>query len=122
MEPYIDGFVHPIPTNRLDSYRQLAEAAAVIWKEHGALEYREFVGDDLYLEGTRSFCDATVASDDCCVIFGWVAFSSRKSRDEVNTKVASDPRMHALVENSASGFDAAKMLYGGFKSLFSPED
>ena len=117
MAQYIDGFVFPIRRDRLDEYKRLAEAAAEIWKEHGALEYLEYVGDDMKLEGTRSFTDLVVATEDEAVVFGWVVFESREARDLTNEKVAADPRMVDLMESSNSGFDAARMAYGGFKSL-----
>ncbi|MBT8062041.1 MAG: DUF1428 domain-containing protein [Gammaproteobacteria bacterium] len=122
MTQYIDGFVHPIPSNCLSQYQRLAEAVATIWKEHGALDYREFVGDDLSLEGTRSFTDMVAASEDEVIVFGWVVFASREARDLANQKVAADPRMAELIDSSNSGFDASRMAYGGFRPLVpSPE-
>ena len=118
MANYIDGFAFPIPLDRLGDYRRIAEGAAEIWKEHGALDYREFVGDDLGLEGTRSFVDLLAPLEDETIVFGWVVFDSREARDRANRKVASDPRMAALVDASNTGFDARRMAYGGFKSLF----
>ena len=113
----LDGFVLPIPRERLDEYQRVAEAVAAIWKEHGALDYREYVGDDMNLEGTRSFTDLAAAKKDDVVIFGWVTFDSREARDRANEKVAADPRMPGLVDPSKSGFDASRMAYGGFRSL-----
>ena len=55
MTRYVDGFVIPVPTARIDDYRVVAENAAKIWKEHGALDYWECVGDDMQAEGTMSF-------------------------------------------------------------------
>lgn len=117
MAQYIDGFVLPIPRERLDNYRQLVESVAAIWKEHGALEYREYVGDDMNLEGTRSFNDLADVAKDEAIVFGWVVFGSREARDAANEKVAADPRMADLVSSSNSGFDASRMTYGGFRSL-----
>jgi uncharacterized protein YbaA (DUF1428 family) len=117
MAHYIDGFVFPVPRDRLSGYRRVAEAAAEIWKEHGALDYREFVGDDLKLEGTRSFTDLVAASADETIVFGWVVFESREARDVANAKVAADSRMTDLIESSNSGFDAKRMAYSGFKWL-----
>lgn len=102
--------------DRLSEYRRLAEAAAEIWKEHGALDYCEYVGDDLKLEGTRSFTDLVAATADEAIVFGSVVFESREARDLANEKVASDPRMAELVESSSSGFDASRMAHGGFES------
>lgn len=117
MANYVDGFTFPVPRDRLGEYRRVAQAAAAIWKEHGALDYREFVGDDLELEGTRSFSDVLAASEDEAIVFGWVEFESREARDLANAKVAADPRMADLVASSNSGFDAARMAYGGFAPL-----
>jgi uncharacterized protein YbaA (DUF1428 family) len=117
MANYIDGFVLPVSRDRLDEYKLLVEAAADIWKEHGALEYREYVGDDLILDGTRSFTDLAAATDGEVVVFGWVEFESRAARDLANDKVAADPRMADLIKSSNSGFDAERMAYGGFQSF-----
>lgn len=121
MANYIDGFVHPIPTDRLDEYRRTAETVAAIWKEHGALDYREYACDDPELEGTRSFDDLMATSGSETVVFGWVEFESREARDLVNEKVASDPRMETLlaplVDPSAPVFNAQRMAYAGFRSL-----
>jgi uncharacterized protein YbaA (DUF1428 family) len=115
MAHYIDGFVLAVPRNRLGDYRHLVEAVAEIWKEHGALEYKEYLGDDLKLEGTRSFTDVVAATDREAIVFGWVTFESRDARDLANKKVAADPRMAELVNSSNSGFDAERMAYGGFQ-------
>jgi uncharacterized protein YbaA (DUF1428 family) len=117
MAHYVDGFVFPVPRHRLSEYRRVAEAAADIWKEHGALDYCEFVGDDLKLEGTRSFTDLVAATADETIVFGWVAFESREARNLANEKVAADPRMADLIESSNTGFDAKRMAYGGVKWL-----
>ena len=117
MTHYIDGFVFPVSRDHLDEYRRLAEAIAEIWKEHGALDYREYVGDDLVLAGTRSFPDLVAATESEAIVFGWVVFESREARDAANEKVAADPRVADLVEASSSGFDAKRMAYGGFAPL-----
>ena len=117
MSQYVDGFVLPIPRAQLSEYQRVAQTASEIWKEHGALDYREFVGDDMSLEGTRSFPDVLAASEGEVIVFGWVVFTSREARDRANAKVAADPRMVALIESSDSGFDASRMAYGGFGAL-----
>ena len=114
MANYIDGFVLPIPRDRLDSYKAVVEAVAKVWKEHGALDYREYVGDDMSLEGVRPFTDSVGSSDDEVVIFGWVEFESREARDIANEKVASDPRMEELIGAADTGFNPERMCYGGF--------
>ncbi len=122
MAHYIDGFVLPVPRDRLDEYKRVVEAVAEIWKEHGALDYREYVGDDLKLEGTRSFTEVVAAKEGEVIVFGWVVFDSREARDLANEKVATDPRMADLVDSSNTGFDAKRMAYGGFRSLVLPSD
>ncbi|MEX0903277.1 MAG: DUF1428 domain-containing protein [Pseudohongiellaceae bacterium] len=115
MPNYIDGFVHPIPRDKLDEYKILASKIAEIWKEHGALDYWEVIGDDLHLEGTRSFIDLVAADTDEAILFGCVVFESREARDLANEKVAADPRMEELMSTLDVGFDAQRMAYGGFK-------
>lgn len=121
MKNYIDGFVLPVPRDDLSIYREVVEKIAEIWKEHGALNYSEFVCDDFSLEGTRSFTDAVNANEDEAIIFGWVVFESRETRDLANKKVAADPRMQELIKplinSSKPIFDAERMVYGGFQSL-----
>jgi uncharacterized protein YbaA (DUF1428 family) len=115
MTHYIDGFVLPIPRSGLDEYRRLVETVADIWREHGVLDYREYVCDDMNLEGTRSFTDLVAAAEDEAIVFGWVVFESRAARDRINEKVSTDPRMAELMNSSSSGFDAERMAYGGFQ-------
>ena len=115
MSRYIDGFVHPIPNDRLEDYKRLVGAVAEIWKEHGALDYWECVGDDLHLEGTRSFIDLVGATEDESILFGWIVFNSREERNLANEKVAADPRMEELMVASNIGFDAQRMAFGGFQ-------
>ncbi len=118
---YIDGFVLPVPKKYLDQYRKVAEVVAMIWKEHGAIAYFEYVGDDLKLEGTRSFPEFVGAQEDEAIVFGWVVFESRAARDLANERVAADPRMPGLIgpltDPSRVVFDAGRMVYGGFRSL-----
>lgn len=121
MENYIDAFTLTIPKIHLENYKKVATAVAAIWKEHGAIAYHEYVGDDLKLDGTTSFTTALNANDDQAIIFGWVVFKSRASRDSINFKVANDDRMSGLlaplIDPSNLIFDAQKMVYGGFKSF-----
>ena len=121
MAHYIDGFVFPVPRDRLNEYQFVVQAVADIWKEHGALDYLEYVGDDLGREGTRSFTDLVAATEDESIVFGWVVFNSREARDLANEKVAADPRMAdligPLIDPADPVFDAKRMAYGGFQSL-----
>ena len=126
MTHYIDGFVLPVPRNQLNTYREVVEKVAEIWKEHGALDYSEYVGDNANLEGTRSFTDVANTKEDEVVIFGWVAFESREARDLVNKRVAADPRMTDLINPLTNTprpiFDAERMAYGGFRPLVQSSD
>jgi len=121
MTNYIDGFVHPVPRIYLEDYKKVAEKVAEIWKAYGALSYTEFVGDDLWLEGVKSFVDAVDAKDDEAILFGWVVFPSKEIRDSANIKVAADPRMEKLVSPLTNPerliFDASRMVYAGFLPL-----
>ncbi|WP_250436627.1 DUF1428 domain-containing protein [Hanstruepera flava] len=121
MKNYIDGFVHPIPKIYLKEYKKVAEHVAKIWKEYGAIAYFEYVGDDLTLEGTKSFAETIGATKDEVIIFGWVIFPSKYVRDMANKKVPLDPRMAELVAPLVNPkqliFDASRMVYGGFKPL-----
>ena len=121
MSGYIDGFVLPVPRERLETYQEVAGKIAEVWKEHGALSYSECVIDDPHLEGTRSFVDAASAKENEVVVFGWVTFESREARDLANQRVPEDPRMAELVrplcQQPEPIFDAARMVYGGFRRL-----
>lgn len=125
MENYIDGFVYPIQREYLNEYKAIAQKIADIWKEHGALAYYEYVGDDLKLEGTKSFVDAVQLKEGEVVVFGWVVFPSKEVRDDANKQVPSDSRMSNLIEPLIDPnrmiFDGSRMIYGGFQSLIQSE-
>ncbi|UMY20104.1 DUF1428 domain-containing protein [Methylobacterium organophilum] len=113
--PYVDGFVVPVPKAKLDAYRALAETAASIWKEHGALAFVECIGDDVPQGELTSFPRAVQAEEDEVVAFSWIVFPSREARDAVNAKVMADPRMDC--DPATAPFDAKRMIYGGFTPL-----
>lgn len=119
MTNYIDAFVFPIPRVYLNDYKKVAEKVADIWKEYGAIAYFEFIGDELYLEGTKSFIETVKAKEDEEIIFGWTVFPSKEIRDLANQKVPTDPRIKELVDPLTNPekliFDASRMVYGGFK-------
>lgn len=121
MENYIDGFVLPVPRIHLNEYKGVAEKIAEIWKEYGALEYFEYVGEDLKLEGTRSFIELVDLKEDEVIVFGWVIFPSKEIRDRANKQVPTDSRMADLVAPLTNPkrliFDAERMVYGGFQPL-----
>lgn len=119
MTNYIDAFVFPIPRVYLNDYKKVAEKVADIWKEYGAIAYFEFIGDELHLEGTKSFIETVKAKEDEEIIFGWTVFPSKEIRDLANQKVPTDPRIKELVDPLTNPekliFDASRMVYGGFK-------
>ncbi|MES2476684.1 MAG: DUF1428 domain-containing protein [Verrucomicrobiota bacterium] len=119
MSTYTDGFVLSIPKGKLDQYTALATKAAEIWREHGALEYRECAGDDMDAKDMVSFPDMAKTNPDEIVIFAWATFKSREHRDEVNAKIMADPRMASMCEQSGVVFDCSRMAYGGFKTIVS---
>lgn len=117
---YVDGYVLPLPKKNLPVYRRMAQKAAKIWHEHGALEYRECVGDDLDVKaatafGVVPFPRSLKLKRGETVVFSWVAFKSRAHRDRVNAKVMSDPRLAKMPKPMP--FDVKRMVYGGFKVL-----
>ena len=112
---YVDGFVLAVPKDKLDAYRELATLAGKVWKEHGAIDFTECVGDDVPYGELTSFPRAVQAKDDEVVIFSWITYESRQKRDEVNAKVMADPRLKMPAENSP--FDGKRMIFGGFKPL-----
>lgn len=115
---YIDGFLLPVPKKNLPAYRRLAQKAAKLWIEHGALEYRECMGDDLAVAGVVSFNDTLTLKRGETVVFSWIVYKSRAHRDRVNAKVMQDPRVAAMAPKSMP-FDGKRMAYGGFKMMVS---
>jgi uncharacterized protein YbaA (DUF1428 family) len=112
---YVDGYVLPVPKKNVEAYRRIARKAGKVWRDHGALEYRECVGDDLNIKMVMSFPRRLNLKRGETVIFAWVVFKSRAHRDRVNAKVMKDPRL--AKEPKAVPFDIKRMVYGGFKVL-----
>jgi uncharacterized protein YbaA (DUF1428 family) len=117
MSLYVDGFVLPLPKDKVEVYRKIAEQASKVWKEYGALEYRECVADDLDVQDVVSFRTIAGAGPDDTVVFAYITYKSREHRDEVNAKVMADPRMNEMCGPEGMPFDCKKMAYSGFKSI-----
>jgi uncharacterized protein YbaA (DUF1428 family) len=115
MPPYVDGFVLAVPKDNVDAYRRHARKAGKVWRDHGALEYRECVADDVSVGKLTSFPRSVKAKPDETVVFAWIVFKSRAHRDRVNAKVMKDPRLADTMEPNAMPFDTKRMIYGGFK-------
>jgi uncharacterized protein YbaA (DUF1428 family) len=114
---YVDGFVLPVPQENLRAYRRVAQKAGKIWLEHGALEFRECVGDDVKPGKRTSFPQSVKLKPGETVVFSWIVFKSRAHRDRVNAKVMKDPRLADMIDPKTMPFDAKRMIYGGFKVL-----
>ena len=119
MSHYVDGFVLPLPKDKIEVYREIAEKAAKVWIEHGALEYHECAGDDLEIKDVLPFTRIADAGPDDTVVFAYIVYKSREHRDEVNAKVFADPRMNEMCGSEGMPFDCKKMAYGGFKAILS---
>jgi len=113
---YVDGFVVPVPKSNLDAYREMARQAALVWREYGAREYREWIADDVKPGVVTSFPQSVNLGPDEIVVFSWILYDSREHRDAVNAKVMKDPRI-ANMDPKTMPFDGKRMNYGGFESL-----
>ena len=114
---YVDGYVLPVPKKNLEFYRRMAQKAGRIWRQHGALEFRECVGDDLNVKMGVSFPRRIKLKRGETVVFSWIVFKSRAHRDRVNAKVMKDPRLANMMDAKSMPFDVKRMAYGGFKVL-----
>jgi uncharacterized protein YbaA (DUF1428 family) len=114
---YVDGFVLPVPKDKIDAYREMASKAAVVWKDHGALQYVEAVGDDLEIKDVFPFTQLGTVQEGETMVFAWIMYKSREHRDEVNKKVMEDPRIKEMCDPKDMPFDCARMAYGGFKVI-----
>ena len=117
MPRYVDGFVLPVPKKNLPAYRRLAQKAGKIWKELGALEYREWVAEDVKVGKWTSFPRSVKVKPGETVVFSWIVFKSRAQRDAVNKKAIADPRLADMAAPGAMPFDGKRMIYGGFAPL-----
>lgn len=121
MTNYIDGFIFPLPKQHIETYKSAAEKVAALWKAHGALSYQEYINEGGSIEGCPTFPETLEVTADEVVVFGWISFSSKASRDAVFEKVAKDDRMEQLVapimQTGNPIFNAQRMVYGTFKPL-----
>jgi uncharacterized protein YbaA (DUF1428 family) len=111
---YVDGFVVPVPKHNLERYFALSRTMGAIWREYGALEYREALADDVNVGEVTSFPRSVQLAPDEVVVFAWITYESRAKRDEVNAKVMSDPRLKGQ-DPASMPFDAKRMIFGGFE-------
>jgi uncharacterized protein YbaA (DUF1428 family) len=115
--PYVDGFIVAVPKNKLQAYARMAKNAGKVWREHGALDYREWVAEDVKVGKRTSFPRSVKLKPDETVVFSWITYKSRAHRDRVNKKVMADKRLADMMNPKTLPFDAKRMIYGGFGSL-----
>ena len=114
---YVDGFVVPVPKKNLDAYRRMATKSGKIWREYGALDYKECIGDDVKPGKRTSFPQAVQLKPGEVVFFSWIVYRNRKHRDSVNKKVMKDPRITGMMDPKKFPFDGKRMFWGGFKVM-----
>ena len=114
MAKYVDGFVLPVPKRNIAAYRRMAQTAGKVWRDHGALDYKECVGDDLNVKMGMPFPRGIRSKTGETIVFAYIVYKSRTHRDKVNAKVMKDPR---LKMPKSMPFNVKRMLYGGFKVI-----
>ncbi|MCI0415733.1 DUF1428 domain-containing protein [bacterium] len=116
MKGYVDLFLLPVPKRNLSKYRRLAQRFGEVIRDHGALEYREWLGDDLHVKGIGAFPSKIKLKSGEVLISSAIEFRSKSHRDQVNKAMMNDPRMKRLMEEKPV-FDLKRMLYGGFSTI-----
>ncbi len=114
---YVDGFVIPVPKKNMAAYRKMARLASKVWREYGALEYRECIADDVKPGKWTSFPQSVKLKAGEVVVFSWIVYKSRAHRDRVNAKVMQDPRILPMMDPKSMPFDGKRMIWGGFKVM-----
>ncbi len=114
---YVDGFLLPVPKKNLDAYRRMARLAGKVWREHGALDYKECVADDVKPGKWTSFPQAVKLKPGEAVWFSWILYKSRKHRDSVLKKAMKDKRLAGMMDPKKLPFDGRRMMWGGFKVM-----
>jgi uncharacterized protein YbaA (DUF1428 family) len=114
---YVDGYVLPVPKKKMMTYKLIAQKASKLWREHGALEYRECAAEDLRAPWATPFPKGIKTKPGETVVFAYIVYKSRAHRDKVNAKVMKDPRISAMCDPKKMPFDCKRMLYGGFDTI-----
>ena len=116
--PYVDGFIVAVPKKNLAAYAALSKKCGKIWREYGALDYREWVAEDVKVGKFTSFPRSVKLKPGETVVFAWITYKSRAQRDKINAKVMADPRLNEMMDPKAKPpFDGKRMIFGGFESL-----
>ena len=113
---YVDGFIVAVPKKNLEAYTKLSKLCGKVWREHGALDYREWVADDVKVGKWTSFPRSVKLKRGETVVFSWITYKTRAHRDKVIAKVMKDKRLAEMMDPKAMPFDGKRMIYGGFKS------
>ena len=113
---YVDGFIIPVPTKNLKVYRRIAQKFGKVWRDHGALAFRECVADDVKVGKWTSFPRSVKLKRGETVVFSWIVYKSRAHRDQVMKKVMKDPRIAKMMQGTPP-FDPKRMIFGGFKMI-----
>jgi uncharacterized protein YbaA (DUF1428 family) len=114
---YVDGFIVAVPKKNIAAYRKMSTLCGKIWREYGALDYREWVADDVKVGKLTSFPRAVKQKPNETVVFAWITYTSRAQRDKINAKVMADPRLSKMMDPKKPILDGKRMIYGGFTSL-----
>ena len=114
---YVDGFVIPVPKKKLRAYLGMARKAGKVWRDHGALEFREGFADDVPVGKWTSFPRSVKLKRDQTIAFAWIVYKSRAHRDKVMGKVMKDHRIAKMMGKKDIPFDAKRMIFGGFKMI-----
>lgn len=114
---YVDGFIVPVPKKQVNAYKKIAKLASKVWRDHGALDYRECLADDVKVGKTTSFPRSVKRKPNETVVFSWITYKSRKHRDAVMKKVMKDKRLAKMMTPQAMPFDTKRMIFGGFKTI-----
>jgi uncharacterized protein YbaA (DUF1428 family) len=114
---YVDGFVVPVPKKKLEAYRRLARLAGKVWREHGALDFKECVADDVKKGKWTSFPRSVKLKPNETVVFAYILYKSRAHRDKVNAKAMKDKRLSSMMDMKSMPFDGKRMIWGGFKVI-----
>ena len=117
MPRYVDGFVIPVPKRNVAAYAAMAKKAGKVWKEYGALDYIECVGDELASKFGIPFGKLAKTKTGETVVFSYIVYKSKAHRDKVNARVMKDKRMTAMMHDMKMPFDVKRMTYGGFKTI-----
>jgi uncharacterized protein YbaA (DUF1428 family) len=114
--PYVDGYIVPVPKKNIEAYRRLARLAGRVWREHGAIDFKECLADDVKMGKRTSFPRSVKQKPGETVVFSWITYKSRAHRDRVNAKVMKDNRLAKMMEGTPV-FDAKRLIFGGFKVI-----